>query len=581
MPPVPRGSNHCYSLNESSPHSNTLTRIKSRPGAISRAHVVSRSRQHPPRPPTRLLTVTNDPKHDKRKVQSQQGYFLLIIAGFLCLLISFLLRTLIVLWMAQNPEQKPKATTKALGPSYLPHRLRSSHQPDISTHPAFISLSELEEAIQGNLISDTRLNPDLLVPLEPNQPPNPMLTEPQPKSNTPKFSMHGQFFRISRLRKERMAWEQEWDNLLQSDRSLFEGIKVDYTQNHHYEYPTKEYHPPLQGYPQLRSLKEIFELWPQDAIDHPPTPIRETLQHFDFATELGAAILYRERKLPFKLVHVPELIQANQKWTDDYISQQFDSHSSTAQGKCQESRHSFFAFFQPSGWNVERMGLPPTRNNDFTFHQWSNHARYADATQLDPHRPHFYWQAGVPQEERELSPSSWSFVSQDLPSFSSPNATFVCPDPAEQKGIQCRFGERGVTAATHFDAGKNMVGMIQGAKRYILHPPKECSKLGIVTSRNSALFRHSLLNFGHLNPSRTGLSLQEQDWLRRASTSQAVETVLKAGEILFIPSHWFHYIIGLQKNAQCNVRSGVDIEGDKEFGGAREVTESECDPRTR
>jgi hypothetical protein len=338
--------------------------------------------------------------------------------------------------------------------------------------------------------------------------------------------------------------------------------------------------------------------------------------------------LYRNRKLPFKLSNVPELLAANQKWTDDYVSNGFGNrnhnhnhnhnngndnqdpqaqpHSTTTtmtttvQGKCQESAHSFFAFFSPPGWNVETMGLPPTRNNDYTFDEWAQHARYADATRLDADRPHFYWQAGVPKEERETTTSSahqHSFVSRDLPSFSSPNATFISFSPLDQKGIQCRFGERGVTAATHFDAGQNMVGMITGAKRYILHPPMECSKLGIVTSSNSALFRHSLLNFGRcskllqeeeeeekeMNSEKDKrreppLSALERAWLERAATSQAVETVLKAGEILFIPSHWFHYIIGLQKNAQCNVRSGVDLEGTEQFGGAHHVSEERCDP---
>jgi hypothetical protein len=39
------------------------------------------------------------------------------------------------------------------------------------------------------------------------------------------------------------------------------------------------------------------------------------------------------------------------------------------------------------------------------------------------------------------------------------------------------------------------------------------------------------------------------------------------------PSHWFHYIISLQKSAQCNVRSGVDLEGSEEFGGHEDVVQ--------
>jgi hypothetical protein len=59
--------------------------------------------------------------------------------------------------------------------------------------------------------------------------------------------------------------------------------------------------------------------------------------------------------------------------------------------------------------------------------------------------------------------------------------------------------------------------------------------------RESAIFRHSLLNFGHIkyleDPDFFGsMSAVEREWLERAATAPAVETVLKAGEILYIPS---------------------------------------------
>ena len=119
--------------------------------------------------------------------------------------------------------------------------------------------------------------------------------------------------------------------------------------------------------------------------------------------------------------------------------------------------------------------------------------------------------------------------------------------------------------------------MITGAKRYILSPPRECSKLGISTDRHVAIFRHSLLNFGHLihvdDPTKVDeMPEEERAWLQRAGQADAFETVLKAGEVLYLPSHYFHYITSLQKSAQCNVRSGVDYEGDVHFGGSEDVT---------
>ena len=87
-----------------------------------------------------------------------------------------------------------------------------------------------------------------------------------------------------------------------------------------------------------------------------------------------------------------------------------------------------------------------------------------------------------------------------------------------------------------------------------------------------------MLNFAHLNAmDRPDMPAEERQWLERASSATAVETILKSGEILYIPSHWFHYIISLQKSAQCNVRSGIDTEGDAYFGGKKDVMKH-CNP---
>ena len=51
-------------------------------------------------------------------------------------------------------------------------------------------------------------------------------------------------------------------------------------------------------------------------------------------------------------------------------------------------------------------------------------------------------EAGVAMEERYKPRRQWGMISRDLPSFSSRKPTFFGFNPKEQKGIQCRFGER-------------------------------------------------------------------------------------------------------------------------------------------
>jgi hypothetical protein len=50
---------------------------------------------------------------------------------------------------------------------------------------------------------------------------------------------------------------------------------------------------------------------------------------------------FRDAELPFKLIDVPELTAANLKWSDEYISEQFDRQNAT--GNAQESPNHFLA----------------------------------------------------------------------------------------------------------------------------------------------------------------------------------------------------------------------------------------------
>lgn len=125
-----------------------------------------------------------------------------------------------------------------------------------------------------------------------------------------------------------------------------------------------------------------------------------------------------------------------------------------------------------------------------------------------------------------------------------------------------------------------MIAMINGAKRYILSPPRACKRLGVVSSKAHSSFRHSMLNYGHiaLMDTRDDMPLEEREWLELAGTAEAVSTVLKEGEVLYVPTGWFHYITSLQKSAQCNVRSGPDMEGDSYWGGGDEIN-AKCFPQ--
>lgn len=399
----------------------------------------------------------------------------------------------------------------------------------------------------------------------------------------------------------KMKWEEDYDKDI-IDGSVT-GPSVDYSL-------LETTHPQLQtsvpeNYPPLETLANILERWPQDLLDNPPVPFEERLMHFDCTdpVQMEVALLYRKSELPFKVYNVPEIIEAGKKWDDDeYLQAGFNesirrrmkmrgemvAHKAKHKvkvrgnggkkkkkylgsfGHAEESNSNFFAFFIPRRWKIKAMGQPPTMGVDWPYIRWAKHARYADHVSLSADEKHFYFQAGVDQSERFAKREEHSFISRDLPSFGGPLENFFMFNAHESSGVQCRFGERGVTAASHYDTGRNMVGMILGAKRYILSPPIECPKMGIETNKKHPLFRHSILNFGRLGINSTTPEI-EKEWLKIAGGAMSVETVVKRGEVLYIPSNWFHYITSLMKSAQCNTRSGDDLIGTERFGNQQTV----------
>ena len=127
-----------------------------------------------------------------------------------------------------------------------------------------------------------------------------------------------------------------------------------------------------------------------------------------------------------------------------------------------------------------------------------------------------------------------------LPASSFPFLFLLSKKPELNTGIQCRFGMKGVIAEAHNDGGRNMVAMLKGAKRYILAPPHACPSLSIVKEKAHPEYRHSLIDWS--DPRE---ALQEG-----FGQVDAIDTILHEGEVLYIPSYWFHYIVSLDYSIQ-------------------------------
>ena len=83
-------------------------------------------------------------------------------------------------------------------------------------------------------------------------------------------------------------------------------------------------------------------------------------------------------------------------------------------------------------------------------------------------------------------------------------------------------------------------------KRYILAPPEACPHLAIIADKRHPSFRHSAMDFSNLTRAQ-GQQLRHV---------RSIDTIVREGEVLYIPSFWFHYVVSLDYSIQCNSRSG-------------------------
>ena len=302
--------------------------------------------------------------------------------------------------------------------------------------------------------------------------------------------------------------------------------------------------PPETGYPKYTSLLEIVSAWNPDDPE-PPTTFKETIQRFNYSDELerSYAEKFRNAELPFKIYDIPDILRVTRKWNDEYLREKMRYVAAHVE----ESKSNHFMYWNGNRNRRVKKYVPPTDVVSMKFDQWLEIAKQADQTKSTNSSTHYYFMTGV-----SAGDNFRSYISQDLSFFSTKKNNFFVSNVVANKGIQCRFGMRGIIAEAHFDAGRNMVAMIKGAKRYILNPPHECKKLGIISDVKHPSYRHSVIDWSDI----------DQATSRGFDSVNAIDTIVQAGEVLYIPSYWFHYIVSLQYSVQCNSRSGSPPNGE-------------------
>jgi Cupin-like domain len=172
----------------------------------------------------------------------------------------------------------------------------------------------------------------------------------------------------------------------------------------------------------------------------------------------------------------------------------------------------------------------------------------AEGVDVGPNDEHWYFRligCGYMGADGSCDAGSSEYLFDELPFFQPVDNLYLAQGD-KQKGIHCRFGMKGVIAENHFDASRNAIVVLRGTRRYVLSHPNNCDKLTLLPQGHPSA-RHSAVDY--TNP--------DLETFPEFAEATANEVVLQAGHVLYLPTSWFHFIVSLDLNMQCNTRSGV------------------------
>ncbi|OWZ18193.1 hypothetical protein PHMEG_0007755 [Phytophthora megakarya] len=306
-----------------------------------------------------------------------------------------------------------------------------------------------------------------------------------------------------------------------------------------------------KAYPQLFPSAALFDNWKPENTVHVPHAIFDSICHFNVSDpyEFRLAQMFREMEVPFVAYGVPELSAAVERWTDEYLTEKLNPKTFY---KVHVANNSHFMYYLKS---KQIAGEKDTYKS-----RWMTYPQFVKAVNdvkllEDDGKPHEFYYFML--KKKDFSDRA-AFVYDELQFL---NPTLTEHDPrygdvfirdaslAKDRGMRCRLGMRGIIAEGHIDGGFNHISMIRGTKRYVIAPPSACRCQGLMIRGQSA--RHTSFNWSDTS------ALPED-----ARNCPAAEVALTAGEVLYLPSYWYHHIVSLDASIQCNVRSGFVVRDD-------------------
>jgi Cupin-like domain len=353
---------------------------------------------------------------------------------------------------------------------------------------------------------------------------------------------------------------------------------------------------PPPGYPyQWKLVDEILHDWPAASVrpHEIPSKIYNGLCIFDFVHDFDKALRYRNAELPFVVVHDPDVARTVERWAIPGYMQELLGENVQHRAQYNTNGHFMYHVAPPpprrGGGRRDNMGYRQRRHRRrhgaaaagnsrdepkdlydlygrpaklqradvmpdelrMTYKEWLAKANATTTTNNNNNKDddeHWYFRligCGYMGADGSCDAGSSEYLFDELPFF-QPVDNLYLAQPDSQKGIHCRFGMPGVIAENHFDGSRNSIAVLHGSRRYVLSRPNQCDKLTILPLGHPSA-RHSAVDY--TNP--------DLETFPEFAEAMANEVILQAGQVLYLPTNWFHFIVSLELNMQCNTRSGI------------------------
>ena len=314
---------------------------------------------------------------------------------------------------------------------------------------------------------------------------------------------------------------------------------------------------PPENYPmEWKLVDEILDHWNPKDTQIPIDGIYQGLCIFNTAEE---AIHYREAEVPFVIRNTNDsaLLQTIHRWNHNNPKYLLSRLGHDLTYIVEKSPNQHLLYTQPKSkrkHHTRKRQASLVKKIHMSFLDWWKKANVG--MNYSSNDVHYYF------EFTGKYTNHWLY--QDLPFFHPNQRMNYINDFAGMKsgdkssednygGIHCRFGMVGNMAECHYDNSANYISILGGQRRYILSHPKSCEYFHLY-SENHESGRHSSLDW-----------TSKEQYLKMTDRAMANEVVLQAGDVLYLPSYWFHTIISLSLNYQCNARSETKSKDDHEY----------------